>query len=47
MDRHHEIQEGCQLLTTYDRFRWLAQGWIEQTLGDLIIVGPTSRVSET
>jgi len=43
MPRQPEKPEGCQELKTYAGFRWCAHGWIRQTLGNIIIVGPTSQ----
>lgn len=41
--RHPEKPAGCTEINTYGGFRWNADGWLRRTLGNLIVVGPTSQ----
>jgi len=42
MARHPEKPAHCTEVTLYSSMEWYAQGWIQRSLGNLIIVGPTS-----
>src|SRR5437879_6427727 len=42
MARHPEKPANCTEVTLYSGLEWYAQGWLKHTIGNLIIVGPTS-----
>jgi hypothetical protein len=42
MARHTEKPANCTEVTLYSGLEWYAQGWLKHTIGNLIIVGPTS-----
>lgn len=43
MPRQPEKPDGATEVTTYEGFRWYAQGWMKGTIGNLIVVGHTSQ----